>query len=62
MQGNTPCIWAEVDSDSVMYERTIETFGTGHNMPGTTSTLSYIGTYQTAGGRLVFHVYERRSK
>lgn len=50
-------LWAEVLEQSPPLDRTIEIFGTGHRMSA--APRNYIGTVQTMGGSLVWHVYER---
>lgn len=56
-QGDTVCIWAEVDpSAPKKRERTIYIYGTGHVMPDDPGT--YIGSFMLHAGALVFHVYE----
>jgi hypothetical protein len=59
MQGSTPCLWALVNPDVVKEQRRIEIYGTGHEMRyDMRVNQKYIGTYQLAGGGLVFHVFE----
>jgi hypothetical protein len=59
MQGSrSPCIWALVDPAAVKEKRTFRTYGTGH--PITSGGLQYLGTYQLAGGSLIFHVFEQK--
>jgi hypothetical protein len=55
-QGDTICIWAEVDPDAEGSMRHFVVYGTGHEMPDDPGT--YIGTASLSGGRLIFHVYE----
>lgn len=58
MQLGVPCLWAEVNTEEVLEEhRTIEMFGTGHEIPDHNRT--YIGTIQQANGKLIWHIYER---
>lgn len=52
MQGEVPCVWAVVDTNSEITEVRINIFGTGHRLIAG----RYIGTYQPAEG-LVFHVF-----
>jgi len=60
MQGETPCLWAEVDSTVGLEYRSIEIFGTGHPIHVDMGIeRKYIGTVQTNGGQLIWHVYER---
>ena len=56
--GGAQCLWALVDPEAKREPRTIEIFGTGDPMPDFYER-KYIGTYQLAGGSLVFHVFER---
>jgi hypothetical protein len=58
VQGGVPCLWAMVNPLSAPAPKTIEIFGTGHTMPR--SNRIYVGTFQTNGGRLVWHVFERK--
>jgi hypothetical protein len=55
MQINQPCIWAKVQEGPLTKRVTIFTYGTGH--PITQDGTTYLGTYQLAGGQLVFHVF-----
>jgi hypothetical protein len=59
-QAGQPCLWAVVDSDAPLEARTIHIFGTGLDMgdPATVPMRGYIGTFQMAGGALVWHVFE----
>lgn len=52
------CLWAKVDKEAQVEMREIIVLGTGHLIPGDTND-HYIGTVQQAGGRLVWHVFER---
>jgi len=59
VQHGTPCIWALVDPAlAVSQERTLLTFGTGHELPSGVE-MTYIGTYQMHSDSLVFHVFEQ---
>ncbi|AZB23614.1 hypothetical protein EG339_02740 [Chryseobacterium bernardetii] len=53
-QFGSPCIWAKVDDEKPVYDRTILTFGTGHPLPE--GNIEFIGTYQIS--EFVFHVFE----
>ena len=58
MQGNTLCLWAEVEETNTdTEERIIELIGTGHKMSNILR--NYIGTVQQFGGGLIWHIYER---
>lgn len=56
VQNGVPCLWARVDPTASKETRKIITHGTGHQVPPATG--QYIGTYQVAGGDLVFHVFD----
>ena len=57
VQGGVPCLWALVyDTEGPTVNRKFRTYGTGHEHESITGT--YVGTYQLAGGALVFHVFE----
>lgn len=58
-QGETPCLWAEVNPKAEKICRAFVTYGTGHPLDDGTAK-HYIGTYQLRGGALVFHVYTDR--
>lgn len=54
-----PCIWALVDPKAEMEDIIIETSGTGQAIGYDMGTSrKYIGTYQMAGGNLIFHVFQ----
>ena len=57
LQNFMPCIWALVDPDMPKERRTIEIFGTGHDVPDK-GERKYIGTYQLMNGALVYHCFE----
>lgn len=58
MQGDTPCVWAEVDDDDPAFERRSFVFyGTGQSMPRHPGM--YVGTIQMHDGALVFHLYTK---
>lgn len=52
-----PCLWVLVDPDDVLERHTIRITGTGHPRDDL-EMANYIGTFQMAGGRLVFHVFD----
>lgn len=58
VQHGTPCLWAAVDPSSPMTKRVIRIAGTGHLIDDSIATHRYIGTFQLAGGALVFHAFE----
>jgi hypothetical protein len=57
-QGDTPCIWVMVNPDE---EKTVikhfALHGTGHEITNS-NCKHYIGTCQTHGGRMVWHLFE----
>ena len=56
VQGETVCLWAEVDPNEPIFGRDIFVYGTGHPMPDDPGT--FIGSVMLHGGALVFHIYE----
>lgn len=55
-QGDSVCLWAEVDPEGRPADVEIVIVGTGHEMPP--RRMRYINTFQLRGGSLVFHAYE----
>ena len=53
LQDETPCFWAEVDTDASTEQRLFRILGTGHPLP---EGLTYLGTFQLPP--FVWHVYE----
>lgn len=59
-QNEVPCIWALVNPDEETETRVFEIFGTGHDVYCDMGVdRKYLGTYQLAGGALIFHAFER---
>jgi len=56
-QNGQGCLWAEVMPDAQVKKATFLTLGTGHPIQHP-ANMEYLGTYQTNGGSLVWHVYE----
>lgn len=56
VQGDSVCLWAEVDPGSDKALVTILIAGTGNPLPE--GKTRYISTFQLSGGALVFHAYE----
>lgn len=56
IQHGEPQIWALVSTDALPMPRTFRIAGTGHPIGETVRR--HVGTYQMAGGSLVFHVFE----
>lgn len=57
-QYGTPCIWALVDPQKQKETRRFRLAGTGHPINFQIESLSHVGSYLTAGGQLVFHLFE----
>jgi hypothetical protein len=57
VQHGQPCLWALVHSERPTVRRRFRVFGTGHLIEGMYAA-KYVGTFQIAGGALVFHVFE----
>ncbi len=56
-QNDVPTLWAMVDPTSSTVSRTIHLVGTGSY--GTDeATMPHVGTVQTHGGQLVWHVFD----
>ena len=58
VQQGTPCVWALVDTEEQKTERTLVVHGTGH--PCVCDSSEFVGTFQVAGGSLVFHLFEKK--
>ncbi len=56
LQNDVPVMWALVDDQAPTVIRTFAMYGTGH--PVHAGHGRFIGTFQTLGGRLVFHLFE----
>lgn len=55
-QHDKTCIWAKVDTEAEKEKRFFVVYGTGHRMMD--GEHKFIGTLLTAGGHLVWHVFE----
>lgn len=55
-QGDTPCIWAIVDTSREKLQRHFQIFGTGHEVGLWASEKTHIATFQQ--GQLVWHMFE----
>lgn len=60
MQNGVPCLWVMVDPEQDYTDRTIDIFGTGHDIVDL-FTRTYIGTVQQMDGALIWHVFERHT-
>ena len=56
-QNGNPFIWAKVDTDAPIVPRRFQLVGTGNPTSGLSNV--YVGTFQIADGRLVFHLFDR---
>jgi len=52
------CLWACVNPDLDRESRRIAILGTGHGVGRLGPAFNYIGTAQTPGGFLVWHIFE----
>ena len=58
--GERACLWVLVDPEETsLTERHFVLRGTGHKIPDWPN-LDYVGTFQQAGGALVWHLFERK--
>ena len=57
VQNGTPCVWALVQPDAGLVDRTLYIRGTGHSASGM-AVLPFVDTFQLRGGDLVFHVFD----
>jgi hypothetical protein len=60
-QGDTTCLWAEVNREKITEGRSVLVVGTGHGLPSDIAHFDYVGTAQIHGGSLVFHCGVRRA-
>lgn len=54
-----PCLWARVNPGAALTDYLITTCGTGHALDDHAG--AYLGTFQLAGGSLVFHAFGREA-
>lgn len=59
LQNGEPYIWVLVDPDKDSIPHTFYMLGTGHLRKGLRKE-NYIGTFQLADGRLVFHLFHKK--
>ncbi len=60
-QNNEVFVWAEVDTESSVFIKMFEVFGTGHEVKYDMGTeREFLGTAFLDNG-LVFHIYERKN-
>ncbi len=55
--GGDLCVWAMVDTDAPLVERTFALRGTGHDCTGL-GDKPHVGTFQLAGGAFVGHLFD----
>ena len=60
-QGETPCLWAQVDPSAETIRRAFKMYGTGHKIKED-GFEHYVGTFQIRSGTLVFHVFTDRAE
>ena len=58
IQHNRVQLWALVDVESGVRQRTFRLAGTGHPVKEYFDVLNYIGTFQLQQGDLIFHLFE----
>lgn len=51
------CVWYRCDPEAPLVKRSLYIYGTGHEMELT--DIHYLGTTSLAGGKLIFHVFEK---
>jgi hypothetical protein len=56
-QNGALCLWAMVNPEARPREVRLRVIGTGHPIPDGLEGYSWLATAQTAGGRLVWHVF-----
>jgi len=57
VQHGQPCIWAVVDTEVPSVKRRFVIVGTGHSMSHYLTGWPHVGTFQEAGGALVWHLF-----
>lgn len=50
-------VWARVDTEKSLTVYRFGVHGTGHELNEFTESAPYVGTFQLAGGSLVFHLF-----
>ena len=55
-QNDNACLWAECHPNADLEQRDFRIYGTGHELPDEPG--DYVGTFQQAGGKYIWHVYE----
>ena len=59
MQHDVPCIWALVNPNALYVTKVFRLAGTGHPIElADEAKYTYVGTFQMAGGSLIFHLFE----
>lgn len=59
-QGDNPTLWAMVDPEAAMEDRTFSVVGTGESFDA--EHAEYVGTSHEIMGWMVFHVFELRKQ
>ena len=55
MQQDTPCMWAQVDTEQAKFPHAFNAYATGEVMPDNPG--QYVGTFEM-NGALVFHLFK----
>jgi len=58
MQGDVLCLWMLVDTAKPLETRVFNVVGTGYEIYHAKESLKFLGTVQSDGRMLVFHVFE----
>ncbi len=56
MQGQTPCLWALVDTNAGADKLLFRLFGTGHVLPDN-DDLEHVASFQDEDGMFVWHLF-----
>lgn len=56
-QNGEPQMWFRVDTSRELAKQVFSIVGTGHPIAPELSSLPHLGTFQVAGGSLVFHLF-----
>lgn len=61
VQNDTPTLWAEVNPEAQMRERTYVVVGTGHTVPEKVGHVGSVQMHDADGKEYVWHIYEQFS-
>jgi hypothetical protein len=62
LQRDEPHMWVLLDPAEPRVDRQFFTYGTGRDLSPERAKATYVGTFQTYGGNLVFHVFESSNR